>query len=297
MPVTIAACYLSPEGVVFGADSTTTVLVTGAPARPGEERFFDFGQKVFELGEDATLGIVTWGLGGFPQTSYRTLYAELADDLKSNPPPSVEDAAKRWAAKFWSVFDTAIGAAHRAAAAAAKSLEEKKTVEELAENNTAGFCLGGFALPNRRPSAYEIVFSPTGTAIPSPQALPIGQAIFRGVPMLVDRMLFGIDPSLFERIAKSPNWSGGESELAKVVEPFVLGQPPGRLPIREAIDWVYSCIQSTIKGVKFSPFAPMCGGPVEIAVVTSDRPFRWIRHKSLDAAIRASESETHEEAL
>ena len=106
--MTIASCYLSPEGVVFGSDSTTTVTSSRA-----DDHYFDFGQKIFEIGNDSTLGIVTWGLGGFPHTSYRTLYAELADDFSGVAPASVEDAAKRWAAKFYSVYDSNIGAAHR----------------------------------------------------------------------------------------------------------------------------------------------------------------------------------------
>jgi len=39
------------------------------------------------------------------------------------------------------------------------------------------------------------------------------------------------------------------------------------------------------KAMKFSHMAPVCGGPVEIAVITTDRKFRWVRHKKFDAAI------------
>lgn len=284
--MTIAACYLSPEGVVFGADSTTTV----------GDHHFDFGQKIFEIGDGTSLGIVTWGLGGIQHTSYRTLYAEFAADLKANAPPTVLDAAQRWAAKFFSVYDSAIGAAHRAADAAASTPEEKDKVSARADMLRVGFCLGGVTPPNLRPAAFELEFAPTDTAIPTPIALPMGEAIFRGVPSLVSRILYGIDPGLFDAIAGCPHWTGGQKGLMDIIEPFVLGQPP-MLPLRDAIDWIYSCIHGTIKGVKFSPWAPMCGGPVEIAVVTSDRPFRWIRHKSLDAAIHDGQSETHQEAL
>jgi hypothetical protein len=284
--VTIAACYLSPEGVVFGADSTTTI----------GDHHFDFGQKIFEIGDNASLGIVTWGLGGIQHTSYRTLYAEFAADLKANAPPTVLDAAQRWAAKFFSVYDSAIGDAHRAADAAATTLEEKEKVSARADLLKVGFCIGGITPPNLRPAAFELEFAPTDTAIPAPNPLPMGEAIFRGVPSLVSRILYGIDPGLFDAIEASPHWTGGQKELMDIIEPFVLGQPP-MLPLRDAIDWIYSCIQGTIKGVKFSPWAPVCGGPVEIAVITSDRPFRWVRHKSLDAAIYDGQSETHQEAL
>jgi len=38
--------------------------------------------------------------------------------------------------------------------------------------------------------------------------------------------------------------------------------------------------------MEFSHTAPVCGGPVEIAVITTDRSFRWVHHKRFDAAIR-----------
>jgi len=212
--LTIAACYLSPEGVVFGSDSTTTIA-----SPTGPQHHFDFGQKIFELGDEATLGIVTWGLGGFQQTSYRTLYAEFADDLRSNAPASVEDAARRWTAKFYSVYDSVISSAYRAAEAAASTQEEKEAVQALGNNLVAGFCIGGIALPNRRPFAFEVEFSPTDTAVPNVEALPMGEAIFRGVPMLVNRILFSIDPALFESILASPRWTGTKDELLALVEP------------------------------------------------------------------------------
>jgi 20S proteasome alpha/beta subunit len=44
--VTIAVCYISPEGVVLGADSTTTY----AP-----HIHFNNSQKLFEIGENRRL--------------------------------------------------------------------------------------------------------------------------------------------------------------------------------------------------------------------------------------------------
>jgi len=56
--------------------------------------------------------------------------------------------------------------------------------------------------------------------------------------------------------------------------------------MRDAIDFVHSCISSTIKTLKFSHLSQTCGGPIEIAVITTDRDFRWVRHKEWDAAIK-----------
>ena len=35
----------------------------------------------------------------------------------------------------------------------------------------------------------------------------------------------------------------------------------------------------------FSRLDPVCGGPIEVAVITTARRFRWVCHKELDAAL------------
>ena len=80
-------------------------------------------------------------------------------------------------------------------------------------------------------------------------------------------------------------WVGTEDELNDLAFAHAVVVHPG-LPIREAIDLVHFSIEATIKSLKFSHYAaPTCGGPIEIAVITSDRPFRWVRHKTFDSAI------------
>lgn len=75
--MTIAACYVSNEGVVLGADSTSTFTTP-----TGLVRHYNNEQKLFEVGEmGSSLGLVTWGLGGLPTMSYRLLVAELSDSL------------------------------------------------------------------------------------------------------------------------------------------------------------------------------------------------------------------------
>jgi hypothetical protein len=92
---------MSPEGVVLGADSTSSIFV-----QPGGFHFFNHNQKLFQIGEEGTLGALTWGLGGLGETSHRTLLGYLADDLARTPPISVADVASRWAVQFWNAYST-----------------------------------------------------------------------------------------------------------------------------------------------------------------------------------------------
>jgi hypothetical protein len=289
--MTIAACYLSSEGVVLGADSTSTIFVAGRGPNPsGAEHQFDFAQKIFQVGESGSIGIAMWGLGSLPMTSFRTLVAELADELDRTIHGSMLSIANRWADLFWqrylSEYSQIANRAQALAAQALRSNDEEAEYAWLMQSFSGGFCIGGCCLPDRNPSAYEIVYSPQLSNLPPPAPLQPGSTKFWGCPNLMERLLYGIDPYLFDALMKSGKWSGTDQELFDVVQPHMLGQPT-QLPLREAIDWVHASIYSTIKTMKFSHMAPVCGGPIEIAVISSDRHFRWVRHKSLDAAICA----------
>jgi hypothetical protein len=288
--VTIAGFYLSPEGVVLGADSTSSYPAAGGM------HYFNFNQKLFEVGEGSTLAIATWGLGGLGPVSYRTLIAELGDDLVANPPASVGDVAQRWTDRFWRAY-SGFDLTQRVVALHAKGQHdpslnppdpdqrikaEEDEYNTLATGLSVGFCLGGYTPPDRTPTVASVQFSPL---LPNPA--PVLQTWegfgWWGVPNLISRLIFGADANLKDAILKSGKWGGTQQDLDDIVKQQSLSH--GSLPIREAIDYVHTCIQCTIKAMKFSGMLQVCGGPIEVAAITSDRKFRWVRHKSLHAAI------------
>jgi hypothetical protein len=279
--MTIAACYVSSEGVVLGADSTSTM---SGPKML--DQFYEHEQKVFEIGECGTLAITMWGMGGVGPHSYRTMIAELGDDLDQIALRSVEEVASLWRDRFWAAYEVELAdVVRRDAEIAAKP---SPTTDELQESDrmralySGGFCIGGRVHGNRRPEAFTILYSPQGAN--NPVVVPQNIPQFWGVPNLINRVLYGADDELFSRIMDSPHWKGSAQDLFDLISPGML-RVPGRLPLREAIDWVYSSIFLTIKALKFSSLPPYCGGPIEVAAVTSDRRFRWVSHKRLGEAV------------
>ena len=289
--MTIAVCYVSPEGVVLGADSTSTYGDLG-------DIHYNHSQKLFEIGEDSTLGVVTWGLGGLQISSHRTLLAHLADDLRAQPPKDVKDVAERWSKSFWQAYSdkncpmaphiatcralagNAPYDAKNAGQSGMRTEQEEKTFQQLAMSLVVGFCIAGYVLPSRTPEAYEILFDPLKD-LPTPQQR-MGPW-FWGAPNMILRLLTGCDGSLKQAILSSGQWKGTAADLDALIQKHSLTHPI--LPIRDSIDFTHACISSTIKAFKFSGLSPICGGPIEIAVITTDRRFRWVRHKPWDAAI------------
>ena len=98
--MTIAACYLSPEGVIIGADSAATF---------GPDNHFFHEQKIFEIGEPgkSRLAMTFWGLGSLMQLSFRTLLARFSDEIIANPGRKVKESAEFWRNMFWNEYVTA----------------------------------------------------------------------------------------------------------------------------------------------------------------------------------------------
>jgi hypothetical protein len=281
--MTIAACYVSNEGVVFGADSTSTY------ASGTGKRHYNNEQKIFEIGEmGSTLGVVTWGLGGLPDSSYRLILAELSDRLIAQEPASVQDAAQRWSDLLWGAYSIQLQAQRTRyttlSVNPAKTPNEQQEMADLNQTFSVGFCIGGHVKAERRSRAFVVQFNLGLSGAPAPEEIQRGAPIFGGVPSLILRMINGIDQAVYESILNSSDWKGGKAGLDSLIRPHVLG-PQILLPLREAIDWIYSSIFTTIKAIKFSSLPPVCGGPIEVAVITSDRRFRWVRHKGLDQAL------------
>ena len=287
--MTIAACYLSSEGVVFGADSTSTLYVPGVGlGSTGSEHYYNFAQKIFQIGENSTLAMTMWGLGNLHETSYRTLIAQFADTLVSQGAQTMADVADRWSKFFWAAystdFSTKILRAQTLLGQASRTPDEEEELSWLFQTFSGGFCIGGYLMNDRTPAAYEMLFDPTMTGPCKVEPLTVGSTKFWGCPNLVHRLLYGLDFPSFSAIMNSGKWTGTEDELFATIAPCRLGQPFD-LPIREAIDWVHASIYTTIKTMKFSHMAPVCGGPVELAVITTDRRFRWVRHKGFGSAV------------
>lgn len=282
--MTIAACYVSSEGVVLGADSTSSYQ---SPS--GSTRHYNNAQKLFEVGDEgSTLGIVTWGLAGLADLSYRHCIADLSDSLLSSPPQTVLEAAERWIVLLWRCYEARLQAPLQRYQSLASiqnpTPQDIQSLEELRSSLLVGFCLGGHVKADRKPCAYVMLFDPANTLPPQPVEIIRNRPVFWGIPIMMDRLLKGIDGAIYSGIQQSPHWTGQKADLDAIVAPYNLS-PGADIPLREAIDWIFSSIFVTIKALKFSALPPFCGGPIEVAAITADRRFRWVCHKGLDQAL------------
>jgi hypothetical protein len=167
-----------------------------------------------------------------------------------------------------------------------RTLAEEITLLNMLGGLGAGFCIGGYLPADRQPAAFQLIIHPLDSN-PLPTAKSVGHS-FWGIPTLIGRLINGCADELRDSILNSGLWQGTPAQLDALIAQHSLGHPAS-VPIREAIDFTHACLLATIKAMKFSQFSQRCGGPIEIAVITTDRPFRWVLHKPWDAAIREGE--------
>ena len=259
--MTIAAAYLVSDGIVLGADSSTTVQVS-KPEGTGVVQLLLHSQKVFEVGENSRLGVCTWGAGSFGNVSHRTVVAQLAD--KVNDKTTVKEAAE---------ILVSIGG----------PLIKEKGVPFV------GYYLGGWNPGNHEPACFQIEISPKESKV---NLIQLGLCSFSGNPIFFSRVFWGFDQRLPDKLKdelkKTIKIDNFDAVFTQAFTNSLAGLPSigfQDLPIREAIDFVYSYLHITVKAEKFKFGAPSCGGPIEVAFVSTDRRFRWVRHKPFSSAI------------
>lgn len=269
--MSIAAAYLVSEGIVFGADSSTTVKVSKPDGTGGVVQLLTHSQKVFEVGDKSRIGICTWGAGSIGNISHRTIVAQLADKVSN------ETAIEVVANELVNIVEPAV----------------KETGTDF-----VGYYLGGWNPGSHEPACFLIEVTRDLKKI---APLPLGLCTFSGNPIFFQRVFRGFDPRLQDNLRDelkhvlSDNLPESFDEVfnkafVKVSAPLAAAGFPD-LPIREAIDFVYSYLHITLKAEKFKFGPPTCGGPIEIGFVSTDRLFRWVRHKPFYSAIVEQEGE------
>lgn len=270
--MTVAAAYLTSEGVVFGADSATTISRQIQGRQGSVVQLFNHAQKIFEVGKlaEGRLAICTYGAGAVGKASHRTLAARLAD----------------WVTRDSTVTQTST-----------RMIElVQQELGGVALPTSLGYFIGGWNPITHDPECIEVVFEPNKP--PAKIPLQPGEARFRGSPEMFMRAYHGFDPRLPALVHAelvrllTPPPDQLDDKIKVAFQTALTKIPSGGfndMPLREAIDFIHMYMHLTIKAFKFRFGPPVVGGPIEIGFISTDRQFRWVRHKPFDSAILEEE--------
>ncbi len=272
--MTIAAAYLTSEGVVLGTDSTSTVSVRDSMGADAVVQLLEHSQKIFEIASPGMgrIALCTWGHGRVGKFSHRTIGALLAEKIE-DAKTSIEEASHILAGIVQAML---------------RDMSER-------DRHHLGYYVGGWDPGTHHPRCFKMEFA-DGKDVAKLNELQIGEASFSGDFSYFSRVFRGFDPLLPDAlyvelkkrclsIAGSSEFEVAYREAFKTVAGQLVSAGYQDLPIREAIDYIHASLHVTIKARKFRYGPPPSGGPIEIAFVSTDRRFRWVCHKNHDSAI------------
>ena len=264
--MTIAACLTTLEGVVLGTDSTTTVY-----ERPDVvARVHDSGQKIFEIGpgqdrfitgEHFSGGIALYNAASFGPVSWRNAVNNFYRERIRRDPNS-NDIPRQFLSylqECWSGL---------------QSLAEVPSEEAIPD---AGFLIATIGKGKGEVEAGRIELREAAI-----EPLATGMLRINGGFEVVSRLLLGYDVGIEGELASV---GIDVAKFKQCAEKFQAMPNIRLMPLRDAIDFVHFLVYSAIRLHRYQGAPSRLGGPIEIAVVTADRGFRWVVHKSLQGSI------------
>ncbi|MBB6262131.1 hypothetical protein FHS77_002699 [Paenochrobactrum gallinarii] len=255
------------DGIVFVADSATTLLSPNGNGSPFGVRVYNHADKVFNLYRGQPIVSMTCGLGNFGNESIATISKCIRDKLMSidggiNPldytvQSVVEVAYEEFRSKY-EPLDAAIKA-----------------------HSSFEYFIAGFPSNSNRSEIWKIVFSNGET--PEPVMLVDSDSsdiIWAGQPEACIRLVLGVS-SQTQFVLNNIGLTSDQSEqlhqsiINASRSPFLVNS----MPMPDAISLAEFLASTTVNFVKFMPGADTVGGSLDIATITKYEGFKWIKRK------------------
>ncbi len=243
--MTIVASVKVRDGLVLGTDSMTSIL-------DGEGFFlksYSNARKLFQIG-DLPIAAMTYGAGNMGQRSIENLFNEFSSVVLKRK-TTVESVAKALYVFFKSAYVTAFG-----------------------PNATTvfGLFIAGYSRGSSFPEEWEFELPQSQAPQRVRKPTEFGSS-WRGVPIPFIRLYMGFDPRILEELSKR----GVERELLlECVTPFQSPIVYDGMPLQDAVNFARFILNTTIGISSFELGVPSCGGPLQVAAITSNNGFEWI---------------------
>ena len=269
--MTIAILLKVGDGIVFGADSASTLVND-----TGVVNVYFNAEKIINLHKELPIGLATYGLGNIDQRSITGLAKELRERFGGADPDwaidkdrytmaAIAQQVKRF---FYDEYYAREYPKHRTDA-------QGNQHEQYA---TIGFMVAGYSAGERKAEAYSVTVDEQGACAVTQDLGRDEYAILaRGQPEAVLRLVGGYSPRIFHGMVAA----GVAADDAKR---FLEGIPMEQLvqaymPIQDGIDLVRFLAEVTEGFVRFVPGAPTVHEPIDLAAITYYEGFRWVQRK------------------
>lgn len=264
--MTICVAVKVGEGLVMAADSATILegtAVTAQGTQTGVLQAFSYANKVMQV-KDYPIAVMSWGIASIRDRSIQSLVMEFEYDYKSirgNSNYTVRQVADDLLSFIRSRYDDAFHA------------EPKKPV--------LGLFIGGYSARQFFAEEYFYEFPQSADWVDprpnQPDGRPSFGANWYGQTNALTRLIRGVDVAALSELVKR---GVDKNLIQKWVDDGVTEYPLvfDGMPIQDAIDFAEYAINITIGWFRFGLGPPLCGGDIDIGVITP-MDFQWAKRK------------------
>lgn len=281
--MTICVSVKVGEGLVLAADSAVTLEALIPMPGGGQAnqiiQNFNFANKVAHF-KDYPIGVLNWGLATINARSLHSLIMEFEythPGLASNPGYDVNTIATQLFDFLKAKYDAAYPVV---AAPAIPVAAPNPAVPPVAGRPVFGILVGGYSSNEFFAEMYKAEYPNEANLIPL-RPVQNGQQNFGadwfGLKDALIRLIKGFDLAALDQLinrgvdaAIIQQWvNDAVSELPIVFD---------GMPLQDAIDFAEYAAQVVIGRYRFGVGAQLCGGDIDIAVITPSR-FDWAQRK------------------
>lgn len=263
--MTIAISIKVNDGIILATDSASTISFVSVDGNDlGVGNIYNNADKLFNLCKGKPIGAITWGNGSIGQSTISTLVKDYRKKLQDNIKPgySLEVIVKDFASFIY---------------------EENyiPSFRDWKNKPPIGFMVCGYS--DGKPLPEEWKFEIINGEISGPDRVRAIEEVgmtWNGQIEAITRLYFGFSNQTPVVLAKCGLENSKIQEIMQTLQvdtmvPFVISS----LPIIDAIEMAEFFIQTTMNFVKYSPGAPIVGGPIDIAAITKHEGFKWAKRK------------------
>lgn len=284
--MTVCVSIKVSEGLVLAADSTAALLgslqdPTGKTAT-GILKTYDHGRKLSHL-KDYPIGTLAWGAALIGARSVESLIKEYEYTL-----PSLEEEEEKIKERrnrgelnadvrfTYSVSEISKGLLNHVK----KFYSEEFSIHPVEKQPQLGILVSGYSSGKFFPDQWLIDLPTSDKLIeirPDVRGKPDFGANWFGLTDAIVRLHWGRDDGALAILAEKFKASPEEIQgfLSGLQYPVLFNG----MPLQDAIDYAVYIVNVTIGRFRFVVGAPLCGGEIDVAVITPNT-FTWVQRKS-----------------
>jgi hypothetical protein len=267
--MTICVAVSVFDGIVFAADSATSIVSVGPNNQTIISNVYRNANKVFNLYRGRPLVAMTCGMGNLGRAPISVLAKNLrrqlmGDDVNLRIDPdnfTMEEVAQ----KSWDFFKG----------------HYDLIQPPLPNDHSFEFTIGGFSSNAHVQEIWKITFA-NGVCQPVIRHDEPGWVglLWSGQPEAINRLIMGFSPLLCKAFVNSGMAEPVAQQLLAQAGPLIKADiVNASMPLQDAIELAQFLVETTKRFVRFLPGADTVGGAVDIATVTPHERFKWIKRK------------------